>query len=67
MWGEGAEETTNEDPTLECCRPLGVEVYRLPDGWLTERGWKEATPNGPVYKGQHALREVPFASASKSL
>ncbi|KAE9389429.1 hypothetical protein BT96DRAFT_967971 [Gymnopus androsaceus JB14] len=66
MWGEGATEATTADPTLECCRPLGVEVYRLPDGWLTERGWKEAMPNGRAYKGGHALKEVLFASTGKS-
>jgi len=60
MWGESAIESQNADPTLECCRPLRVEVYHLPDGWLAERGWKEALPNGPAYKGRHAMKETPF-------
>lgn len=61
MWGEDAvPDNTNEDPTLECCRPLGVEVYRLPSEWLVEQGWKESQPNGPLYKGGHGLKEVPF-------
>ncbi|KAF5366861.1 hypothetical protein D9757_011920 [Collybiopsis confluens] len=60
MWGEGSTESTSADPMLECCRPLGVEVYSLPEGWLEKHNWKEALPNGPAYKGQHALKEVPF-------
>ncbi|KAF5348094.1 hypothetical protein D9757_013746 [Collybiopsis confluens] len=40
MWGEGSTESTSADPTLECCRPLGVEVYSLPEGWLEKHNRK---------------------------
>lgn len=55
MWGEGTEALEGDDPTLECCRPLGVEVWRLPDGWLGSKGWKESAPAGVSYKGNHGM------------
>jgi hypothetical protein len=34
------------------CRPLGVEVYSLPDKVLD--GWK--APESPQYKGMHGMK-----------
>lgn len=56
MWGEGASEVETEDPTLECCRPLGVEVWSLPPGAL--KGWSQPVEAFQAYKGSHAMREA---------
>jgi hypothetical protein len=46
MWGPDAR-----DP-IEVCRPLGIEVYSLPQDLLA--GWKP--PESPAYRGGHGLR-----------
>ncbi len=51
MWGPDAR-----DP-LEVCRPLTVEVWRLPEAALA--GW--SSPTSPPYKGRHGLRLQPPA------
>ncbi|KII88150.1 hypothetical protein PLICRDRAFT_111179 [Plicaturopsis crispa FD-325 SS-3] len=61
MWGEGAADS---DAALECCRPLGVEVWRLPAGFLEKRGWQEAAIHGRAYTGGHGLKEVEFAEVA---
>lgn len=38
---------------LDCCRPLGVEVYSLNDKEKVLEGWKE--PECPRYRGMHGL------------
>lgn len=48
LWGPQAR-----DP-LETCKPLGVEVYRLPESVLD--GWQ--SPQPPVYRGLHGLKAV---------
>lgn len=50
-WGEGDEET--EVDMVDCCRPLGIEVYELNDKKLLEN-WKE--PEVSQYKGNHGLQ-----------
>lgn len=66
MWGEGASGGTpsgdaadtpsnTADPTLACCRPLGVEIFSI--SAEAKHGWSPPTPNGPLYKGQHGMRE----------
>lgn len=37
---------------LDCCRPLGVEVYRITDPAVLE-GWNAPTPS--EYKGLHGF------------
>ncbi|KZT38185.1 hypothetical protein SISSUDRAFT_986622 [Sistotremastrum suecicum HHB10207 ss-3] len=55
MWGEGSEgEDPNVDPTLECCRPLKVEVWELPEESLKD--WKHFT--AAKYEGSHGLAKV---------
>jgi len=54
MWGEKSTNS-NHDPTLECCRPLGIEVHDIPQDLLQD--WSPPQPNGQAYKGGHALRE----------
>lgn len=49
MWGPDAR-----DP-IEVCRPLGVQVYALPDELL--EAWQPAAPAD--YAGAHGLRERP--------
>ncbi len=64
MWGEGSasEGAEGDDPTLECCRPLGVEVYDLDDKEKVLQGWQEAQPNGRLYKGQHGCKAKEWGS-----
>ena len=47
-WGEGGGAVD----MLDCCRPLGVEVYKITDPAVLE-GWKPPTP--PEYKGLHGV------------
>ena len=49
-WGEGKEGRN----MIDCCRPLGVEVYRLEDGPLLNNYWKP--PQFPAYRGIHGLK-----------
>ncbi|EPQ31170.1 uncharacterized protein PFL1_01358 [Pseudozyma flocculosa PF-1] len=62
MWGEGAQpagagdEDEDEDPTLECCRPLGVEVYDIRDKETVLQGWKQPEPFGNLYRGAHGWK-----------
>lgn len=58
MWGEGVE---GDDPSLECCRPLGVEVFSLPPDLL--QGWSQPVEAFRAYKGGHALREAKWENA----
>ncbi len=47
-WGEGKGGSM-----LDCCRPLGVEVYALNDRERVLEGWRE--PESPKYRGLHGL------------
>ena len=67
----GASTCPQGDVSLACggggapvVYPLGVEIYKLEDGWLRERGWSPSVVN--QYSGNHGLakytsvcREVP--------
>jgi len=37
---------------VDCCRPLGVEVYEMTDPKILE-GWKP--PESPNYRGMHGI------------
>lgn len=50
LWGWGEGKGGN---MLDCCRPLGVEVYSLNDREKVLAGWKE--PESPKYRGLHGL------------
>ncbi|KAJ4107905.1 hypothetical protein NW760_008752 [Fusarium oxysporum] len=55
LWGFGED---SEEEMIKCCRPLKVEVYRLKDESLLQKGgWKPAEVSG--YKGRHGL-DVPL-------
>lgn len=49
MWGPGAC-----DP-IAVCRPLGVEIHRLPEALL--KGW--SSPRSPDYRGNHGMQVKP--------
>lgn len=62
MWGEGAVpegSSPDEDPTLECCRPLRVEVWEIPEKTLKDGNWESPKPLGELYKGLHGMRSQP--------
>ncbi|EFQ34365.1 hypothetical protein CGRA01v4_13815 [Colletotrichum graminicola] len=51
LWGFGED---SEEKMIKCCRPLTVEVFRLEDENLLERGgWKPAEAS--QYKGRHGM------------
>lgn len=51
LWGFGA---SSEKEMEKCCRPLKVEVFRLQDDSLLQRGgWKPAQVSG--YRGMHGM------------
>ena len=47
-WGDGAQRGRD---MVDCCRPLGVEVYAL--GADTLEGWQ--SPEPARYKGMHGI------------
>lgn len=53
LWGWGETSEGGEVDMLSCCRPLGVEVYKVVDDKLLE-GWEE--PKFAPYKGNHGLK-----------
>lgn len=52
LWGWGETEGGSVDMT-ECCRPLGVEVYRMVDEAEILKDWK--SPDNAPYRGNHGL------------
>ncbi|GJC89044.1 uncharacterized protein ColLi_11882 [Colletotrichum liriopes] len=51
LWGFGED---SEEEMIKCCRPLKVEVFRLEDEDLLQRGgWKPAEVSR--YKGRHGM------------
>ena len=50
-WGEGKDGVN----MIDCCRPLGVEVYRLEDG-AELKNWR--SPQFSAYRGNHGLRMI---------
>lgn len=55
-WGWARNE--GADPMLQCCRPLGVEIYRITDPEILER-WEP--PTSPSYKGLHGITLPTFS------
>jgi uncharacterized protein YcgI (DUF1989 family) len=63
LWGPGADGVLGAgdaggdepDPTFECCRPLGVEVYDIVDRDAVLATWSSPSPYGNLYKGGHGL------------
>ena len=51
-WGKNSGGTN----MIECCRPLGVEVYKLTDESIL-RDW--SPPQQPAYRGRHGLTSPP--------
>lgn len=49
-WGEGDDEKCGD--MADCCRPLGIEVYRITDPEVL-KDWK--SPEPVKYKGNHGL------------
>ncbi|CDR40754.1 CYFA0S05e04060g1_1 [Cyberlindnera fabianii] len=60
-WGEGDEETKVD--MVDCCRPLGIEVYKITDEDLL-KDWK--SPETAGYKGAHGLKFPVFERDQKS-
>ncbi|TQN66070.1 hypothetical protein CSHISOI_09359 [Colletotrichum shisoi] len=51
LWGFGED---SEEEMIKCCRPLKVEVFRLEDEGLLQRGgWKPAEVS--QYQGRHGM------------
>ncbi|KAK2742503.1 meiotic chromosome segregation protein [Colletotrichum kahawae] len=51
LWGFGED---SEEEMIKCCRPLKVEVFKLEDESLLQRGgWKPAEVS--PYKGRHGM------------
>ena len=46
------------------CYPLGVEVYKLEDGVLQEKGWSSSAVSG--YNGKHGLPSYSLACTTAS-
>ncbi|KAL0933753.1 meiotic chromosome segregation protein [Colletotrichum truncatum] len=60
LWGFGED---SEEEMIKCCRPLKVEVFRLEDEGLLQRGgWKPAEVS--QYKGCHGMN-IPLGEARK--
>ena len=54
-WGWGDDEDM-----INCCRPLGIEVYKLKDRSSLE-GWMPPAP--PDYRGLHGMQIPTFQKA----
>lgn len=53
----GWAKNSGGDPMVECCRPLGVEVYKITNSEVL-RGWKE--PESASYSGMHGMSMPAF-------
>jgi len=53
MWGPDVQP--GDDPSLECCRPLKVEVYRLDDKSTILENWESPKSAREGYKGNHGF------------
>jgi len=60
MWGP--DIPPGEDPSLECCRPLKVEVLRLKDNDGLLKGWQSPRSAREVYKGDHGFKSGEWVS-----
>ncbi|KAI3527168.1 hypothetical protein CSPX01_17198 [Colletotrichum filicis] len=60
LWGFGED---SEEEMIKCCRPLKVEVFRLEDESLLQRGgWKPAEVS--KYSGRHGM-SIPLGEVRK--
>ncbi|KAK1671622.1 hypothetical protein BDP55DRAFT_288468 [Colletotrichum godetiae] len=60
LWGFGED---SEEEMIKCCRPLKVEVFRLEDEGLLQRGgWRPAEVS--KYSGRHGM-EIPLGEVRK--
>ncbi|KXH69396.1 hypothetical protein CSAL01_01875 [Colletotrichum salicis] len=60
LWGFGED---SEEEMIKCCRPLKVEVFRLEDEGLLQRGgWKPAEVS--KYSGRHGM-DIPLGEVRK--
>ncbi|KAI8257702.1 hypothetical protein K4K58_003777 [Colletotrichum sp. SAR11_239] len=60
LWGFGED---SEEEMIKCCRPLKVEVFKLEDDSLLQRGgWKPAEVS--PYKGHHGMN-IPLGEVRK--
>ncbi|KAK1716128.1 hypothetical protein CaCOL14_010401 [Colletotrichum acutatum] len=60
LWGFGED---SEEEMIKCCRPLKVEVFRLEDESLLQRGgWKPAEVS--KYSGRHGM-DIPLGEVRK--
>jgi len=54
MWGP--DIPPGEDPSLDCCRPLKVEVFRIKEKSGVLREWESPKEAREAYKGAHGLK-----------
>lgn len=59
----GWAKSVGGDKMLECCRPLGVEVYKITDPEVFEE-WKPPQPS--AYKGMHGMMKAEFEKPKES-
>ncbi|KAJ0307200.1 hypothetical protein Brms1b_010091 [Colletotrichum noveboracense] len=60
LWGFGED---SEEEMIKCCRPLKVEVFKIEDEGLLQRGgWKPAEVS--PYKGRHGMN-IPLGEVRK--
>lgn len=53
----GWAKTEGDDPMLECCRPLGVEVFKIIDPHILD-DWEPPSPS--TYNGMHGITMPTF-------
>ena len=59
-WKKGAGGT---DDMLQCCRPLGVDVFKLTDPAILE---DHQPLESPSYRGMHGITPVDFDQKSQT-
>ena len=59
LWGP--DISPDEDHSLECCRPLKVQVFRLNEKETILANWKSPEIAGKAYHGAHGLRVKEWA------
>jgi len=62
MWGP--DVPVGVDPSLECCRPLKIEVYRLVDKTTVLAGWASPKIAVDAYRGAHGLKAKEWSNVS---
>lgn len=59
MWGPDVK--SDEDPSLECCRSLKVEIFQLDDVDLLG-DWRSPEIAGLSYRGGHGLKATEWGA-----